>query len=196
MIISNGQRSLWIAQQTLFSRFNDDVWLGIVLWTLKFVWSEHCWLSKDCQNSAWQAIILDLDYSLVVLCVTSFCLILRDLVKRKWRFVNSDLTTDEIIPYLHQRKFGKFIDSFLDWSGTLEFSELSNEQIDWGYCLCWWLLLDIGGLLVFSLFMRVVGREATTRTSQNIYYECSSLSDLQHLSVKVSKMANPFYQNC
>ena len=144
------------------------------------------------------SLILDFDYSLVVLCVTSFCLILRDLVKRKrkWRFVNSDLTTDEIIPYLHQRKFGKFIDSFLDWSGTLEFSELSNEQIDWGYCLCWWLLLDIGGLLVFSLFMRVVGREATTRTSQNIYYECSSLSDLQHLSVKVSKMANPFYQNC
>lgn len=42
--------------------------------------------------------------------------------------------------------------------------------------------------------MRVVGREATTLTSQNIYYECSSLSDLQHLSVKVSKMANPFYQ--
>lgn len=142
------------------------------------------------------SLILDFDYSLVVLCVTSFCLILRDLVKRKrkWRFVNSDLTTDEIIPYLHQRKFGKFIDNFLDWSGTLEFSELSNEQIDWGYCLCWWLLLDIGELLVFSLFMRVVGREATTLTSQNIYYECSSLSDLQHLSVKVSKMTNPFYQ--
>lgn len=159
-----------------------------VTWTLFF--------PKDCQNSAWQAVILDVDYSLVVLCVTSFCLILRNLVKRKrkWRFISWDLTTNEIIPYLHHGKFGKFIDSFLDSSGTLQFSEPSNEKSDWGSCLSWWLLLDIGGLLVFSLFMRVVGREATTLTSQNIYYECSSLSDLQHLSVKVSKMANPFYQ--
>ena len=51
----------------------------------------------------------------------------------------------------------------------------------------WWITC-------VSLFMRVVGREAATLTLQNIYYECSSLSDLQHLSVKVSKMANPFYR--
>ena len=148
------------------------------------MWAEQVF-SKDCQNSISQAIILDLDYSLVLLCATSFCLIMWNLVKRKrkWRFVSWDLTANEIIPYLHQRKFEKFIDSFLDWSGTVQFSEPSNEQGDWGYCLSWWLLLGIGGLLVFSLFMRVVGREATTLTLQNIYYECSSLSDLQHLSV-------------
>ena len=113
-----------------------------VTWTLFF--------PKDCQNSAWQAVILDVDYSLVVLCVTSFCLILRNLVKRKrkWRFISWDLTTNEIIPYLHHGKFGKFIDSFLDSSGTLQLSEPSNEKSDWGSCLSWWLLLDIGGLLV------------------------------------------------
>ena len=149
------------------------------------MWAEQVF-SKDCQNSISQAIILDLDYSLVLLCATSFCLIMWNLVKRKrkWRFVSWDLTTNEIIPYLHQGKFGKFIDSFLDWSGTLQFSEPSNEKIDWGYQLSklmtssryWWITC-------VSLFMRVVGREAATLTLQNIYYECSSLSDLQHLSV-------------
>ena len=157
-----------------------------VTWTLFF--------SKDCQNSAWQAVILDVDYSLFLLCVTSFCLILRNLVKRKrrWRFVSWDLTANEIIPYLHQGKFGKFIDSFLDWSGTLQFSEPSNEQIDWGYCLSWEILVDY--LYSLCLWGWWGGKQPrwlckTFIMNVAVYRIFSTLAYL-----KVSNLANPFYQ--
>lgn len=56
--------------------------------------------------------------------------------KKKMKILISwDLTANEIIPYLHHGKFGKFIDSFLDSSGTLQLSEPSNEKSDWGSCL-------------------------------------------------------------
>ena len=44
------------------------------------MWAEQVF-SKDCQNSISQAIILDIDYSLVLLCATSFCLIMWNLWK-------------------------------------------------------------------------------------------------------------------
>ena len=110
--------------------------------------------SKDCQNSASQAITLDLDYSLVFLCVKCFCLIIWNWVKRKrkWGFISWDLTTNENTPYLHPKKFGKFIHSFLDLAGTLQFSEP------------WWLLLDIGGLLDCILSVYEGGGEGSNHT--------------------------------
>ena len=164
MVIFNGQGPCGLRNKHFFPL---QWWRSVTdrFMNFKVPGTWKLFLSKDCQNSAWQSVTLDVDYSLVLLCVTSFFLILRNLVKwkRKWRFVSWDLTTDEIIPYLHQRKFWKFIDSFLNWSGTLQFSEPSNEQSDWEYYLSWWLLLDIGGLLYYILsFYEGGGREVTT----------------------------------
>ena len=186
MVICNGQGPCGFRNKHYF--FRVQWWC---LTTDRFVnFKIHVILtlffSKDCQNSASQAITLDLDYSLVFLYVKCFCLIIWNWVKRKrkWAFVNWDLTTNENTPYLHQKKSGKFIHSFLDLAGTLQFSEPSNEQIDWGYQLSklmtssgYWWIIWLHSLCLWGWWG---GKQQQWRRKTLNYEQCPILGNVNH----------------
>ena len=145
--------------------------------------------SKDCQNSASQAITLDLDYSLVFLCVKCFCLIIWNCMsktKKKMRIRQLGPNYKRKYPLITytKTKFGKFIHSFLDLAGALQFSERSNEQIDWGYQLSkvmtssrYWWIIWLHSLCLWGWWG---GKQQHWHRKTLNYEQCQILGNLNH----------------